>query len=483
MRLLLPLRAKWRGSALVRLSRFAHSYELDGAVALYHSLRMRPVYLKRNEYENLQAWLAGSFCVSLEDAPVGIRPCVEELIKNRILTHSDGEDGRVLEFVRSRMPSPSINVCYFILSEQCNLACKYCFLGNNDVQKRARFSSASMTKETAEKALQFFARQIKLSNAVDDFNHPIIIFYGGEPLLNFEVLDYVAERINEMRTSDPIFKNAELSVVTNGTLLDVGKVKRLQQLNVGIGISIDGFTETSNAMRVDVSNKPAYPRILSALELCRDLGVDVSLSVTLSEETVKHKDEVLNLIKRFKIKSLGFNILMSSEAFPLPSDYSERAARFIIDEFISLRDRGVYEDRMMRKLKAFTKAQVYYSDCAATSGGQIVIAPNGRVGICHGCLHDKKYFVTDVDDSSFCASKHPTYLEWASLSPVNKEECLDCPALGICGGGCPINAMNAKSENTIHSMDERFCVHSKLTLEFFIRDLYRIMIQKRTQDS
>ena len=54
---------------------------------------------------------------------------------------------------------------------------------------------------------------------------------------------------------------------------------------------------------------------------------------------------------------------------------------------------------------------------------------------------------------------------------------MDCPALGICGGGCPINAMHLRPGNTIHSLDERFCVHSKKTLEFLIKDLYRIILE------
>ena len=44
---------------MVRLSRYTHTFELDDAVALYHSLRMKPVYLNRKSYEDLQAWLAG----------------------------------------------------------------------------------------------------------------------------------------------------------------------------------------------------------------------------------------------------------------------------------------------------------------------------------------------------------------------------------------------------------------------------------------
>ena len=69
--------------------------------------------------------------------------------------------------------------------------------------------------------------------------------------------------------------------------------------------------------------------------------------------------------------------------------------------------------------------------------------------------------------TTLCAVKDKNFIEWSQLTPVNHEECMECPALGICGGGCPINAMHLKPGNTIHSIDERFCVHSKKTLEFF----------------
>ena len=144
--------------------------------------------------------------------------------------------------------------------------------------------------------------------------------------------------------------------------------------------------------------------------MCKRIGVEVSLSVTLSEETIKDTKNILKLVDNYGIKSFGFNIMMSDENFVLPQEYNEKAAQFIIDEFVELRKRGIYEDRIMRKLKSFSKAQIYFSDCAATSGGQIVIAPNGQVGICHGCLHNKQYFVSNVDDANFNASKHKDFI-------------------------------------------------------------------------
>ena len=464
---------------MVEFSRFAHTFELDGAYALYHSLRMKPVYLNMKAYEDLQAWLASPLCVSVENAPSEIENEVKELVKYKVLTKSEDEDDKVLSFIRGKIPKPMINVCYMILSEQCNLACKYCFLGNNDEKKRSQFQLESMTEETADKALDFFVNQITLSglNNYED-NKPTIIFYGGEPLVNYDVLIHIAKRVNKLRDIQPVLKNVELSMVTNGLLLTDERILELKDLGVGIGISVDGFNEEANKNRVDLKGNTVFDRILNTLDRCKKLGCDVSLSVTLSEETIRNKEGILKLVDEYGVRSFGFNIMMSSERFTLPESYNIAASQFIIDEFVELRERGIYEDRMMRKLKAFSKAQVYFSDCAATAGGQVVIAPNGQVGICHGCLYDKKYFVSSIWDETFDATKDRDFVEWSQLTPVNKEECLDCQALGICGGGCPINAMNLKEGNSIHSLDERFCVHSKQTLEFLINDLYRIIKER-----
>lgn len=381
---------------MVKLSRFAYTYEVsDGnVIALYHSLRMKPVYLSRDVFQNLQAWLASSCCKSVDDAPELIKTEVQELIRWKILTQSEDEDERILQFVKSKIPKPATSICYFILSEQCNLACRYCFLGNNDEKKRHHFSSENMTQETADKALDFFIRQMKESGLDNVDNRASIIFYGGEPLVNYKILEYIAAKINSLRDKEKCLKNAELSIVTNGLLLNEERIQRLRELKVSLAISVDGATEEANAMRVDMVGNPAFKHILKTLDLCKKLGVEFSLSVTLSEET----EDILNLLDKYGVKSLGFNIMMSSDTFVLPQEYNRQAAEFIIDEFIEFRKRGIYEDRMMRKLKAFSKAQVYFSDCGATGGGQIVISPNGQVGICHGCLFDKKYFVSNIYD-------------------------------------------------------------------------------------
>lgn len=451
-------------------SRYTHKYELEDAVCLYNSLRMKPVYLTRETYN-----LIDNFIKSNSDIiPDNLTNEIEEIKKQKIVVSDSSVDEKIINLVRSGCPNPQISVCYFILSEQCNLACKYCFLGNNDSVRRSNFKKSAMTIETAEKAVQFFLNQLKKHPNQEDVE-PAIIFYGGEPLINFETLEYVATRINELKETNVCLKKIHMNVVTNGLLLTKERLIRMKELGVGIGISVDGCDEKSNAMRVDTAGNPVFSKIINTLNIAKENDVDVSLSVTLTEESIKSKNDILNLIKTYNIKGFGFNILMNSDGLGLSPDYYEKASNFIIDCFIELRKLGIYEDRVMRKVNAFKKARVYYSDCAAQSGGQLVFVPDESIGVCHGCLSERKYFISNLNDTEFNASTNETLKEWASLSPVNKEECQNCPALGICGGGCPIDAINDKGEKDIHGIDKRFCVHAKTTLEFLIHDLYRII--------
>lgn len=77
---------------MVRLSRFTHIYNLGEMVAMYHSLRMKPIYLTKESYEDLQEWLASPFCMEFSDAPEKLKNEVAELAKYKILNHSEDDD-------------------------------------------------------------------------------------------------------------------------------------------------------------------------------------------------------------------------------------------------------------------------------------------------------------------------------------------------------------------------------------------------------
>ena len=100
---------------MVELSRFTHVFDLGENVALYHSLRMKPVYLTKEAYGSLCEWLASAQDATVDDTPESISLEAKELVKYKILVRSADEDARVLQFVRSKIPAPMTCVCYLIL--------------------------------------------------------------------------------------------------------------------------------------------------------------------------------------------------------------------------------------------------------------------------------------------------------------------------------------------------------------------------------
>ena len=440
------------------LSRFAHVFDLGEHVALWHSLRMKPVFIERGLYELLQN---GECSEELE----------RELIDKKIFLSYEGEDEQIISRLRQNAPQPDVNLAYFILSEHCNLACKYCFVGS-DACGQGISSTKDMTPEIAEKALDVFARQLEQSSEDYTEYESNIIFFGGEPLLKFDVLEYVARRVKELSESRPVLRNTSLAVITNGTLLNEERILKLDALGVAVSISIDGFTEQANSMRVDKQGNETFERVVQVLETYKRLEVDPpSLSVTLTERTIEDLPSMLKLVGDYGVRGFGYNVLLKREDED-GGEYYEAASQFIIDSFLALREHGVYEDRIMRKLNAFAHSRVHFSDCGATSGGQILFAPDGRIGICQGLMSESENYVADIWDDDFIANEHPAWKAWSGLTAIHNDECLSCEALGICGGGCPVNARLLHPELGLHCVDERSCVHSKKTLEFLIRDLY-----------
>lgn len=177
------------------------------------------------------------------------------------------------------------------------------------------------------------------------------------------------------------------------------------------------------------------------------------------------------LVDELKVEGIGFNILIGNkllqdeEAYRL---YSEVVAEQLIEVFKIAREKGIYEDRMMRRVKAFVEKEPVLSDCGGC-GLQVVVSPNGQIGVCQAFCGSKKYFVSEPLET-FEPKRHSFWQEWRSRSPLSMDKCKSCIALGNCGGGCPYNVY--KKEGTIFGLDERFCVHAKKTTEFLIRDLW-----------
>jgi uncharacterized protein len=393
---------------------------------------------------------------------------LEILKQEKVLLASSSAESEVISWYAQQYTGyPYTSIMYLILTELCNLGCRYCFIINKFQSGRPL---AYMNQRIADQALNTFCRLIRQKPEYFE-EEKTIIFYGGEPLLNLDTLTFALHRINRLKGVGLLPRATAISLNTNGTLITAEVANLLKRYGVAVAISIDGDQWAQDACRCYKGGRSSYQDTVTGLKLCQDLGVDVGLSCTLNLASLDNFDRTLQMIlEEFRIKSLGFNLVLSSNQYPISSADDLRATEKIIEAFKVFRRLGIQEDRILRKVEAFSKGDVYPFDCGATGGGQIVVAPDGRIGICHGYLSDGKFFVGQVDNSDFNPQTSETFLDWSRRSPLNMPQCHNCPALGICGGGCPMYADQLKGD--IWQLDERFCIHAKTVLEWLIWDLY-----------
>ena len=113
------------------------------------------------------------------------------------------------------------NAC-FVITEKCNLNCKYCYMNNNNI-----FMTNDVFKHHYNNNLPYFL------NEYNQTKYSLDIF-GGEPLLNWKLIEYITEY-----TKDD--KNCTLRIISNGLLLDEYKVDYIKKNNIKVLISFDGL--------------------------------------------------------------------------------------------------------------------------------------------------------------------------------------------------------------------------------------------------
>lgn len=454
------------------ISKFAQKLIKNGYVARFNSLKNVPIFYSLELDQLVENYISNNCDERLINED--IKEIIDNLKQNKVIVPNLKYDDEILNAIINTIPKPYPSILYLIMTEKCNFACDYCFIERYMDQKKTN----TMTIEIADKAIDFYVRQIKKDPS--RFNEKKeILFYGGEPLLNFEVVKFCAQKINQYKKEGLLPKDTSMGMVTNGTFVTDGVAKELNELGISFSISLDGATLEANSCRKYKNGKLGYEDIIKAVETAKKNNSDFGLSMTLSQEALKESDKIFELIDKYEIKSMGFNILLTDKKYSVPDEYFVNASKFIIEAFKKFRNKGVYEDRAMRKVNAFVKHDLHLQDCAAEGGNQLVIAPNGDVGLCQGYLSTRETFVTNINDFDFKTDENPVFLDWNKRTPLRMEKCLNCIALGTCGGGC---ALNAKSNgSSIWDLDERFCIHSKSIIEFLVWDLFDILMKNEKE--
>ena len=136
------------------------------------------------------------------------------------------------------------------VTQQCNLRCKYCAYSGNYYNRS--HTSNRMDFETAKKAIDFY---LKRSEKADQL---VLSFYGGEPLLEFELIKKCVSYILQRKGDKKIL----FTMTTNGTLMTEDVIEFLVKYEFNLMISLDGDKKSHDINRRFKTGKGSFDIIL-----------------------------------------------------------------------------------------------------------------------------------------------------------------------------------------------------------------------------
>lgn len=213
----------------------------------------------------------------------------------------------------------------FIVTQNCNLRCKYCYMVNkNDEHK--------MTFQVAKDAIDFF-----LDHQDELFNTDYIIldFIGGEPLMEIDLIDEITDyfKLEVYRRNNKWFGKYRISISTNGLLYSDPKVQRYikkNKENLSIGISIDGTKDKHNLQRVYPDGTGSYDDVERNVKLWVKQYPEAHTKVTIGHDDLKFiKDSIIHLwnlgIKTVPANTIFENVWKSGDEKIFESQLKELA--------------------------------------------------------------------------------------------------------------------------------------------------------------
>ena len=301
-----------------------------------------------------------------------------------------------------------------VVTEKCNLNCHYCYMRNNE---------SYMTPDIIDNLFDNYQQLLDILNG-KTFH---IDFFGGEPLLNWDLIIYTVERFKKLRY------NTSFCIISNLLLLDNEKIEYIKNNHIGISWSFDGLWNVD--IRTKINGSSTLDDYLNKLDTIKRVTNGCKCTITpyqmyskysLSDNCRYMVDE-LNLYPEYGISKDCW----TSEAVNI---FAEQLDEFA-DLYIDYVKRGIFLRNFFTLYLTDTVLSKKTSKrpfvCFAGNNG-ISIMPNGdiypcaRYGTNHCCSMGN--IKTPLKIKSF------KYI--IENNPLNLEKCKECEMRLWCNSGC-----------------------------------------------
>lgn len=321
------------------------------------------------------------------------------------------------------------------VAHSCNLNCEYCFAS----QGKYHGERALMSFETGKRALDFLVENSGTRRNLE------VDFFGGEPLMNWEVVKKLVEYAREIEKIHG--KNFRFTLTTNGMLIDDDVIDFCNKEMSNVVLSLDGRKEVHDRFRKDYQGRGSYDVIVPKFQelVRRRGGKNYYMRGTFTHYNTDFTKDILSMA------DLGFTELSMEPVVCSPEDASaltESDLPVLFEQYEILAKEMI---RRKKEGKGFTFYHymldlkhgpcIYKRISGCGSGTEyMAVTPSGDLYPCHQFVGDKKYLLGNIYDG---VTNTEIQNEFKLCNAYAREECADCWAKLYCSGGCAANSYHA----------------------------------------
>lgn len=326
------------------------------------------------------------------------------------------------------------------VAHTCNLNCEYCFAS----QGKYHGERALMSLETGKRALDFLIENSGTRRNLE------VDFFGGEPLMNLEV---VKELVAYAREIEKIHnKNFRFTLTTNGILIDDDVIDFCNKEMSNVVLSLDGRKEVHDRLRKDYQGRGSYDIIVPKFqEFVRRRGdKNYYIRGTFTHANTDFTNDI------FHMADLGFKELSMEPVVCAPDDKSALTKE---DLPLLFEQYEILAKEMLKRQKEGNGFTFYHYMLDLTNGPCIykrisgcgsgteymAVTPSGELYPCHQFVGDKKYLLGNIYDG---VTNKEIQNEFKLCNAYARKECADCWAKLYCSGGCAANSYHASGKIT-----------------------------------
>lgn len=326
------------------------------------------------------------------------------------------------------------------VAHTCNLNCSYCFAS----QGKYHGDRAVMSFEVGKQALDFLIAHSGTRRNLE------VDFFGGEPLMNFQVVKELVAYARSMEKEKG--KNFRFTLTTNGILVDDDVIEWANQACSNVVLSLDGRKEIHDRFRVDYAGNGSWEKIVPKFQKFVEArgGREYYMRGTFTHANPDFLKDIQTML------DLGFHELSMEPVVCAegdPSALTEEDLPIVMEQYEKLAELMLQKDR---EGKPFT----FYHYMIDLSGGPCIykrisgcgsgteymaVTPWGDLYPCHQFVGEERFKLGNIWDG---VTNTEIQSEFAACNVYAHPECRDCWARLYCSGGCAANAYHATGSVT-----------------------------------